>query len=55
MRTEWIGIPPGPWPPRTPGTTSLTVGSGAQSSDASLMASTVVNAVPDGASTLRSW
>ena len=54
-RTEWTAMPPGPRPPRAPATISSAVGSGAQSSDAAAMRSRVARAVPEGASTLRSW
>ena len=50
-----MGMPPGPFPPRAPGTTSLVVGSGAQSAEAAAMRRAVIIAVPDGASALPSW
>ena len=40
-RTEWIGMPPAPSPPRAPSSTVLVVGSGAQSADAAAMRSAV--------------
>ena len=55
IRTEWMGIPPAPSPPRAPSSTVFVVGSGAHCDDASAIRSAVAIAVPDGASTLSSW
>ena len=54
-RTEWIGMPPGPLPPRAPATTSSSVGSGAHSRRRRRHALGGRTAVPDGASILWSW
>ena len=48
-------MPAGPDAPRAPSTTSFSVGSSPHLSEAAAMRSTVSIAVPDGASTLRSW
>src|SRR3546814_19962112 len=48
-------MPAGPFAPRAPGITSVTVGSGAQSGEAAALRSTVRIAVPGGASTFWSW
>ncbi len=55
MRTPWTRIPPGPAPPRAPGTTSCFVGSAAHSSDAAAIRRAVAIAVPLGASALALW